>query len=36
VANDLGKITHTVESNKSTIDAFTAKLQNGEATPFEA
>ena len=36
VANEVNKISHTVASNKSTIDAFTAKLQNGAAAPFEA
>jgi hypothetical protein len=36
VANEINKIGHTVAANKSTIDAFTAKLSNGEATPFEA
>ena len=36
VVNEVNKISHTVASNKSTIDAFTAKLQNGAAAPFEA
>jgi hypothetical protein len=30
------KVVHTVEGNKSTIDHFTSKVQNGEAQPFEA
>ena len=30
------KIASTVESNKSTIDAFTAKIQSGEGSAFEA
>ena len=34
--NEVNKISHTVASNTSTIDAFTAKLQTGEAAPFEA
>jgi outer membrane murein-binding lipoprotein Lpp len=36
VVNEVNKISHTVASNKSTIDAFTAKLQSGEAAAFEA
>lgn len=36
VVNEVNKISHTVASNKATIDTFTAKLQSGEATPFEA
>jgi hypothetical protein len=30
------KAVHTVEANKSTIDAFTQKVQSAEASPFEA
>jgi hypothetical protein len=29
-------IAHNIESNKATMDAFTSKMQSGEATPFEA
>jgi outer membrane murein-binding lipoprotein Lpp len=36
VVNEVNKISHTVASNKATIDSFTAKLQSGAATPFEA
>jgi hypothetical protein len=36
VVNEVNKIGHTVASNKATIDSFTAKLQSGAATPFEA
>jgi hypothetical protein len=36
VVNGVNKIRHTVASNKDTIDAFTANLQSGEATAFEA
>jgi hypothetical protein len=36
VVNEVNKISHTVAGNKATIDSFTAKLQSGEATPFEA
>jgi outer membrane murein-binding lipoprotein Lpp len=36
VVNEVNKIGHTVAGNKTTIDAFTAKLQSGEATAFEA
>lgn len=36
VVNEVGKIGHTVAGNKATIDAFTATLQSGEATAFEA
>lgn len=35
VVNEVNKISHTVASNKATIDSFTAKLQSGAATPFE-
>jgi len=30
------KVVHTVEGNKSTMDAFTNKIKSGEATTFEA
>jgi hypothetical protein len=30
------KVAHDVEGNKTTIDAFTNKVQSGEAVPFEA
>ena len=36
VVNEVNKISHTVAGNKATIDSFTAKLQSGAATPFEA
>lgn len=36
VVSQIHKIEHTVEGNKATVDAFTQKIQNGEATPFEA
>jgi len=36
VVNEVNKIGHTVAGNKATIDAFTATLQSGEATAFEA
>jgi len=34
--NAIKKAVHTVEGNKSTIDAFTNKMQSSAATPFEA
>jgi hypothetical protein len=36
VVNAAKKAVHDVEGNKATIDAFTSKVQNGEATTFEA
>ncbi len=30
------KVKHDVEGNKATVDTFTAKIQSGEATTFEA
>jgi hypothetical protein len=36
VVSAVRKITHAVESNKSTVDSFSNKIQAGEATAFEA
>jgi hypothetical protein len=36
VVSAVRKVTHDVESNKATIDAFTSKLKSGKAIPFEA
>ncbi len=36
VVNAAKNAVHTVEGNKSTIDAFTSKVQSGESSTFEA
>lgn len=36
VVKAVKKVTHDVQGNKATIDAFTGKLKNAKATPFEA
>jgi hypothetical protein len=36
VVRAVDKVKHDVEGNKSTIDAFTSKIQSGESTTFEA
>jgi hypothetical protein len=36
VVRAVDKVKHDVEGNKSTIDAFTSKVQSGESTTFEA
>ena len=36
VVKEASKIVHDVEGNKATIDAFTNKVQSGEAATFEA
>jgi hypothetical protein len=36
VVRAVDKVKHDVDGNKSTIDAFTSKIQSGESTTFEA
>jgi hypothetical protein len=36
VVATVNKVKNDVEGNKTTIDAFTSKMQTGDATPFEA
>jgi hypothetical protein len=36
IAKEVSKVAHTVEGNKSTIDAFTNKVKSGESASFEA